>query len=165
MKRFILLMLIPLASILFLFSCEQLPGKGDTQQLLIGNWFCAEAKIEPLGNISADDQMLIAMINSMIKEMAKDMKVEFHEDGDYQMSFLDDQTLGKYDLRADDTLLTLKEEGASPTDKTVATIKNEEGKTYLLLEFRDEFMEDPNFAMMTSELDTEIKMVFRFEKE
>jgi len=118
-----------------------------------------------VGTASPEDQMIIAMINGMIKEMAQNMSITFYKDGDYEMEIFGVKTLGKYDLRADNTLLTLKEEGTTNAEKVIAQLEDNNGQSEILLEFKNELLEDPNFQAMLNELDSEIKMSFRFTKQ
>lgn len=154
-----------LAAMAILQSCETITGRSTTDRLIEGIWSCTDVRLETVGTASPEDQMIIAMINGMIKEMAQNMSITFYKDGDYEMEMFGMKTLGKYDLRADNTLLTLKEEGTTNAEKVIAKLEDNKGQSEILLEFKDELLEDPNFQPMLNELDSEIKMIFRFAKQ
>lgn len=163
MKNWILISIFAATTILQ--SCETVTGRSSTQRQIEGIWNGTDVRLETVGTASPEDQMIIAMINGMIKEMAQNMSITFYKDGDYEMEIFGVKTLGKYDLRADNTLLTLKEEGTTNAEKVIAQLEDNNGQSEILLEFKNELLEDPNFQAMLNELDSEIKMSFRFTKQ
>lgn len=136
----------------------------NNPKFLIGTWKATNSEFVPQGPISQEDQMIINMINGMLQNVMNDMSITFHEDGDYQIQFYQEKGLGTYELRANNSVLLLKDD--ETFGKIYAEFKDNDNKEKeLILNFGEELMADPGWEEMVAELGVPFKLKITFKKE
>lgn len=159
MKR--TMMYLPMLCIIMVLSAC---NKNSDIRFIIGTWKADKSELVPEGTIAPEDQMIINMLNGMLQNVMKDMTIEFHQDGDYLIQFYQQKGLGTYELRANNSVVSFKDD--ETFGKIYAEIKEKEkGEKELILEFSEELMSDPNWEEMVADLGVPIKFKITLYKE
>lgn len=146
-------------SLLF-YACDQ-PSSSD---FLIGSWKATASELVPDGPVAPEDQMALNMLNGMLQSVMKDMSIDVHRDGDYLIRFYQEKGLGAYELRANNTVVSFKDD--ETFGKIYAEVaEREKGEKHLVLEFSEDLMADPSWEEMMTELGVPIKFQITFQKE